>query len=231
MADSEKKTIISLFAHPDDELGAIGTLANHAERGDNVIVAWTTCGELTTLFPDFNEEEVKNERRKHGEEIRKIVGANKSIFLDLGDGQIENTRDQRIAVAKMYVEEKPDVVVTWGLNGNHSDHKNTGALAVEAVKFARINRIMDTKDPHRKNVVLLQFFENESHHPVKYIDVTDTMDQAKAAANFYAEIYDWKNVESWVVDRRRNRGMESNTKYAEKFNIRFSFEKPSKFII
>ncbi len=52
MADSEKKTIISLFAHPDDELGAIGTLANHAERGDRVIMAWTTCGELTTLpFP------------------------------------------------------------------------------------------------------------------------------------------------------------------------------------
>lgn len=231
MADSDKKTIISLFAHPDDELGAIGTLANHAERGDRVIMAWTTCGELTTLFPDLSIADVKQERIRHGEEIKKIVGAEKVIFLDLGDGYIENNRDQRIAVSKMYVEEKPDVVVSWGLHNNHSDHRNTGYLAVEAVKFARINRIMQTNEPHRENVILLQYFEKESHHPVKYIDVSDTIEQAKSAANFYAEIYDWKNVEDWVVNRRRTIGMESFTKYAEKFNMRFDMRKPSKFII
>lgn len=231
MADSEKKTIISLFAHPDDELGAIGTLANHAERGDRVIMAWTTCGELTTLFPDMSIEDVKKERIRHGDEIRKIVGAEKIRFLDLGDGYIENTRDQRISVAKMYVEEKPDVVVSWGLHNNHSDHRNTGYLAVEAVKFARINRITQTEEPHRKDVILLQYFEKESHHPVKYIDVTDKMEVCKSAANFYAEIYDWKNVEDWVVNRRKSIGMESFTKYAEKFNMRFNMNKPDKYVI
>ena len=231
MADSEKKTIISLFAHADDELGAIGTLANHAERGDRVILAWTTTGELTSLFPDLSIEEVKKERRRHGEEIRKIIGAEKTVFLDLGDGMIENTREQRISVAKMYVEEKPDVVVSWGLFNNHSDHKNTGYLAVEAIKFARVKRIVGTDEPHRENVVLLQYFEEESHHPVKYVDVTDSIEKTKDAANFYAEIYGWKNVEDWVLGRRRSRGMESNTKYAEKFNMRFNFEKPSKFVL
>ena len=231
MADSEKKTIISLFAHPDDELGAIGALANHAERGDRVVLAWTTTGELTSLFPDLTVEEVKTERRRHGEEIRKIVGAEKTVFLDLGDGRIENTREQRISVAKMYVEEKPDVVVSWGLFNNHSDHKNTGYLAVEAIKFARVKRIVGTDEPHRENVVLLQYFEEESHHPVKYIDVTDSIEKAKDAANFYAEIYGWKNVEDWVFGRRRSRGMESNTKYAEKFNMRFNFDKPSKYVL
>ncbi|MFV2016374.1 MAG: PIG-L deacetylase family protein [Candidatus Heimdallarchaeota archaeon] len=231
MADSDKKTILSLFAHPDDELGAIGTLANHAERGDRVIMAWTTCGELTTLFPDLSIEDVKRERIRHGEEIRRIVGAEKVNFLDLGDGFIENTRDQRIAVAKMYANEKPDVVISWGLHNNHSDHRNTGYLAVEAVKFARINRIMQTDEPHRKNVILLQYYEQESHHPVKYVDVSDTIEQAKAAANFYAEIYEWKKTDDWVVNRRRARGMESFTKYAEKFNMRFDMRKPSKFVI
>lgn len=227
----EKKTIISLFAHPDDELGAIGTLANHAQRGDRVILAWTTCGELTTLFGDMDIKDVKKERIRHGDEIVKIVGAEKAVFLDLGDGYIENTREQRMAVAKLYVEEKPDVVISWGLNNNHSDHKNTGYMAVEAVKFARINNIMKTSEPHRKNVLLLQYFEKESTHPIKYIDVTDTIEQAKAAAAFYAEIYDWKNVNDWVIDSRRARGLESFTKYAEKFNMRFSMDKPSKYIL
>lgn len=231
MADSEKKTIISLFAHADDELGAIGTLTNHAERGDRVILAWTTTGELTSLFPDLSIEDVKKERRRHGEEIRKIIGAEKTIFLDLGDGMIENTREQRISVAKMYVEEKPDVVISWGLFSNHSDHKNTGYLAVEAIKFARVKRIVGTDEPHRENVVLLQYFEKESCHPVKYVDVTDSIEKAKDAANFYAEIYGWKNVDDWVIGSRRSRGMEANTKYAEKFNMRFNFEKPSKYIL
>lgn len=230
MTDEDKKTIISLFAHPDDELGAIGTLANHAARGDRVIMAWTTCGELTTLLPEMTIEQIRKERMRHGEEIAKIVGAEKSLFIDLGDGYIENTRDQRISVAKMYVKEKPDVVVTWGLNNSHSDHRNTGYLAVEAVKFARINRIMETDEPHRNNVTLLQYFENESVYPVKYIDVSDTIEQAKEAGNFYAEIYKWKNAEDWIIGRRRARGMESFCKYAEKFNERFNFDKPSKFI-
>jgi LmbE family N-acetylglucosaminyl deacetylase len=231
MADSEKKTIISLFAHPDDELGCIGTLANHAERGDRVILAWTTCGELTTHLKELSPEETKKERVRHGDEIVKIVGAEKAIFLDLGDGYIENTREQRIEVAKLYVEEKPDAVITWGYHNNHSDHKNTALLALEAIKFARVNHLVGLEDNHRENVVLMQYFEKESADPVRYVDVTETIEQAKAAAQFYAEIYDWKEVEDWVIGRRRARGMESFCKYAEKFNVRFDFTKPSKFII
>ncbi len=231
MAESEKKTILALFAHPDDELGCIGTLANHVEKGDNVVMAWTTCGELTTHFPDLSPEETKKERIRHGDEVGKIVGANKIIFLDLGDGYVENTREQRVTVAKMYVEEKPDAVITWGLHGNHSDHKNTGLLAVESIKFARVNHLVGLDENHRKNVVLFQYFEKESINPERYVDVTETIEQAKSAANFYAEIYGWKEVEDWVIGIRRSRGMESFCKYAEKFNARFDFTKPNKFII
>lgn len=231
MADSERKTIMTLFAHPDDELGCIGTLANHAARGDRVILAWTTCGELTTHLQELSPEETKKERIRHGDELVKIIGAEKAIFLDFGDGHVENTRDQRVAVAKMYVEEKPDAVFTWGFHNNHSDHKNTAYLALEAIKFARVNHLVGLEDNHRKNVVLLQYFEKESFQSVRYFDVTDTIEQAKEAVKFYADIYDWKNAEDWVVGRRRSLGMESNCKYAEKFNIRFDFNKPSKYAI
>lgn len=232
MADSERKTIISLFAHPDDELGAVGSLANHVERGDRVIVAWTTYGELTTLFPDNNIDEVKEERTRHGEKIAKILGAEKAVFLDLGDSMVQNTRDQRLKVAKFYVEEKPDAVFTWGLRNSHPDHRYTGYLALDGIKLARINRVVETDSPHRKNVKLLHYYEKDSGFPTKYVDIPDeSMEKAKACAQFYADIYDWKNVESWTVDRRRAYGLEANTKYAEKFNVRFEFEKPSQFVI
>lgn len=229
--DDEKKTIVSLFAHPDDELGAIGTLANHAERGDNVILLFTTYGELTTLFPEFTHEEIKQERTKHGQEIARIVGG-KSEFMDLGDSHVDISREHRIEVAKMYVKHRPDLVVTWGsYSSNHPDHRNTGQLAVDAIKFARINSIMNTEEPHRKNIVLLQYFEKHSGHRLKYIDVSDTMGQVRDAVNFYADIYKWEHAQDWAIDSRRAYGRESNTKYAEKFNLRFNLSKPSKYAI
>lgn len=231
MADSEKKTILSFFAHPDDELGAIGTLANHASRGDNVVMCWATYGELTTLLPELSIDEVKKERMKHAQDIADIVGANHIKILDFGDSMVQNTRDQRIQVGKLYVEEKPDAVITWGFNNPHPDHRYTGFLALDGIKMARINKIMETDTPHRKNIKLLSYFEKGNGFPIKYVNLNkDSMEKAKEAAHYYGDIYEWKNVDSWAIDRRRTYGMESNTKYAEKFNIRFDFEKPSNYI-
>lgn len=51
MADSatSRKCVFACFAHPDDEVGALGTLANHADRGDRVVLGWMTCGENTSM--------------------------------------------------------------------------------------------------------------------------------------------------------------------------------------
>lgn len=232
MTEEEPKTVISLFAHPDDELGAIGTLSNHAQRGDRVVMCWTTYGELTTLFPDLSIEEVKKERKRHADEIVKIVGAEKAVILDMGDSMIQNTREQRIRVGQLYVQERPDAVITWGMHNAHPDHRYTGELAMDGIKMARINRILGVDTPHRKNVKLLSYFEKGNGFPTKYIGLSEeSMEAAKNAAQFYADIYDWKNVQTWVVDRRRANGMESNTKFAEKFNVRFEFNKPPEYVV
>ncbi len=229
MADSEKKTIISVFAHPDDELGVIGTLANHVDAGDNVLMAWTTYGELTTLLPELSSTEIKRERERHTQEISKIVGANESVILGMKDGHIENSREQRLSLAKFYAKEKPDAILTWGFNNSDSDHKNTGIMALEAIKFARITKIIEM-EPHRKNVQFLSYYEPENLSKTKYIDITDNFSKVMEAYQFYAEIYDWKEFKDWLTIRRRNHGLESNCKYAEKFNVRFDYTKPKKTI-
>lgn len=226
----EQKTIISLFAHPDDELGAIGVLANHAERGDNVILAWTTSGELTTLFPDLHEDEIKRERVRHTEEIRKIVGAQSTHIFDFGDSMVSNSREQRVEVAKFYAQHKPDVVVSWGVFNSHSDHRATGQLALEAIQFARINKIVE-QEPHRKNVKLLSYYEKQYGFPVKYIDVTDNLNTIIEVADFYAEIYGWKNVHKWINNSRTANGMEAGCEFAEKYNVRFEYHRPTKYAI
>jgi len=51
MADrtSARRTVLACFAHPDDEMGALGSLANHVDRGDRVVLAWMTSGENTSM--------------------------------------------------------------------------------------------------------------------------------------------------------------------------------------
>ena len=230
MVDSEQNTIISLFAHPDDELGAVGTLANHVEKGDRVILAWTTKGELTTHLPDNSIEEVKEIRVGHGKAICEILGADEIHFFDFGDSMVENSRAQRVELAKFYAKEKPSAVVSWGLHNTHSDHKNTGLLATEAIQTARIKNVIRI-EPHRKNTLLLQYAEKQSIFPVKYIDVTDVMEKVMACGKFYSDIYEWKNANDWMKKSRSRHSLESGVKYAERFNIRFEQSKAGRYIL
>ena len=103
---------------------------------------------------------------------------------------VQNTRDQRIQVGKLYVEEKPDAVITWGFNNPHPDHRYTGFLALDGIKMARINKIMETDTPHRKNIKLLSYFEKGNGFPIKYVNLNkDSMEKAKEAAHYYGDIY------------------------------------------
>jgi N-acetylglucosamine malate deacetylase 1 len=225
----DKKSIIAIFSHPDDELGAIGTLSNHVNNGDEVYLTWTTYGEYTTFFPDLTPEEVKREREKHGYAVKKFIGANDVHFFDIGDGMVENNRESRIEIAKYYTKIKPNAIITWGTFNSHSDHRATSQLALEAIQFARINKIVGD-NPHRKNVVLLTYFEKQSGFPVKFIDVGDQIDKILEVSNFYGEIYGWKNVEKWMRNSRIANGREAGCEYAEKFNVRFQYKFPSKLI-
>jgi LmbE family N-acetylglucosaminyl deacetylase len=40
--------VFACFAHPDDKVGALGTLANHGDRV-TVVLAWMTCGENASM--------------------------------------------------------------------------------------------------------------------------------------------------------------------------------------
>ena len=60
------RSLLAVFAHPDDEIGCIGTLAKHSARGDEVMLVWTTMGELASQFGDAPHEEVTRVRREHG---------------------------------------------------------------------------------------------------------------------------------------------------------------------
>ncbi|UJG39583.1 MAG: PIG-L family deacetylase [Candidatus Heimdallarchaeum aukensis] len=221
-----KKTILACFAHPDDELGCVGTLANHAKNGDRVVIAWTTSGEMASFFEGMSFEEVKDIREKQGREIGKIIGSNvETIFLGYGDTEVIPTRENAIKMAKIIAKIKPDAVISWGFNNRHPDHRGTVQLLYDAMTYARIPRITSPDPPHRPPFHIPMFLYYEKISPLRtvYVDISETYPQVEKAFRLYADFYGW-SVSDWIHVRRRTDGMDCGVKFAEKFNVFSRYE-------
>ncbi len=227
--DDKPSTILAIFPHPDDELGCIGTLANHSQRGDKVHMIWTTYGESTTMLPGMSTDEIKQERIRHANKISKIVEAEEVRFLDWGDTKIEVKRDLAVELAKIYCELKPDAIMTWDVFTNHPDHRNTAQIVIDAVTYARIAKVVEPLEPHREAVTVFHYHVEESPLPVIKIDISDTIDKVNEAVGFYAEIYGWTNWKRWI-DNKRLKGTFNTSWYEEQFNVNLSSPRPPKYL-
>lgn len=151
----EKKTILAVLAHPDDEsFGMGGTLAHYASMGVDVYLVCATRGEVGEVDPEMmkgfaSKGELREaELRCAAEEL----GIREVFFLDYRDSGMAGTEDNRHpdALAAQPLEQvtgkvvhyirklKPDVVVTFDPVGgyHHPDHIAIHRATEQAFKAA-----------------------------------------------------------------------------------------------
>lgn len=214
------RSIVAVLSHPDDELGMVGTLAKHAEVGDLVFLVYLSFGELTTKFGDIPLEEIKEKRKEQADEIASILGIGDPIILDLGDMNILPTRENAIRLAEVLIDIQPKAILTWGTEAHHPDHRNTGQIVLDAMTYCRIPKIMPSKRSYREPIRLFHYLEKNSHNPIIYVDVSQTIQKVIACGEYYEHRFGWIDVGKRMEIRRRSRGMETGCLYAEKFNER-----------
>lgn len=219
--------ILAVFAHPDDELGCVGTLKKHVERGDEAMFVWTTYGEVASQYADHSHEEVQKIREEHGAFVAKEVGASYHFF-DMGDSRMTGQRDEALALARLYAHFKPDALITWSDDHPHPDHQMTAKIAFNAVTLARIPKIInegldEPLEPHRKPVKFYQYVSSTSNRPVVHVDISEQIDSAAKLFRYYQEYYDWKWTPEQFRQGRESGGRESGVKFAEKFQLRQTF--------
>jgi LmbE family N-acetylglucosaminyl deacetylase len=221
MADAinSRKTVFACFAHPDDEVGALGTLANHCDRGDRVVLAWMTCGENTSMSKARGPTEVARERRAHGQEVGRIIGC-EVVFFDYGDTEVQLTRDAAVRMGRFIAEIKPDALITWDNFNSHPDHRETAKIIMDAVRFARLPRLVEPQAPHRLDLPIYQYVDDRHREPVVYVDVSEQIDTILKAVAVYAAAFDWSNVDERVRLRRAAIGTRCGVRYAEQFSVR-----------
>jgi len=143
------KTIVGVFAHPDDEVIASGLLYRAINCGIKVHLICATrggAGKITNIEL-INSDNIKHIRTKEIEECCNILGVSTLNFLELEDGEAEtwenaNVENRLIEILNLI---NPDIVITFDSNGGngHPDHKEISRLT--SIAFERFNWNNDKK--------------------------------------------------------------------------------------
>ncbi len=136
-----KKTIVGVFAHPDDEsISAGGTFYKAVQEGHDLYLICATRGSASTKFDrDYvKKEELSIVREKEMLRAGEVLGAKGVLFLDMIDGTLDQVEDNEgiRRLAQVLSPLEADVIVTFEPNGIslHKDHKAIHRWTMEVVK-------------------------------------------------------------------------------------------------
>ena len=135
--------ILAIAAHRDDvEQTCGGTLLKMAQRAKKTGILDLTQGELGTRG-------TAEDRAREAADAAKILGASWRRALDIPDGRVENTLENRLKVARVIRETRPRVVILPYWKGRHPDHYTCSVLGYEACFLAGLAKLDSSSAPHR----------------------------------------------------------------------------------
>ena len=120
-------TILSVWAHPDDETYlAAGVMAAARAGGRRVVCVSATAGELGTDDPEqWPPDRLGRVRSWEAAAAMAVLGVDDHRFLGLPDGGlVDHEEEGRAAIGRLLDEVRPDTVLTFGADGStyHPDH-------------------------------------------------------------------------------------------------------------
>jgi len=127
--------VLAIAAHRDDvEQTCGGTLLKMAERGYRTGILDLTRGEMGTRGS-------AEDREREAAEAARILKASWRGALDIPDGRVENTWENKLKVARVLREQRPRVVILPYWKGRHPDHYTASTLGYEACFLAGLKKL------------------------------------------------------------------------------------------
>ena len=158
--------ILAIAAHRDDiEQTCGGTLLKAAQRGQRTGILDLTRGEMGTRG-------TAEDREREANDAAKILGVRWRRALDIPDGRVENTWENRLKVAVVIRETRPRVVILPYWKGRHPDHYTTSVLGYEACFLAGLAKLDPAGTGSRRDPSTPLRVPATPHRPFKIIYAT-----------------------------------------------------------
>lgn len=228
--------LLAVAAHRDDvEQTCGGTLLKMAERGYRTGILDLTQGEMGTRG-------TADDRSREAAEAARILQVSFRQALDIPDGRVENTWENRLKVAAVIRQMRPRVVILPYWQGRHPDHYTCSTLGYEACFLAGLAKLRLDSPSSSSGFSAATDWTAKPHRPFKivyatlYYDirpsfVVDISDQFEARLE---SIYAYKSqftdqeagkgdfpanaeIRERVTTMARFYGMLAGVKYAEPF--------------
>src|SRR5881275_3365016 len=157
--------ILAIAAHRDDvEQTCGGTLLKMAQRGHRTGILDLTKGEMGTRG-------TAEDRAREAAEAAKILRVSWMNSLNIPDGRVENTWENRLEVARVIREQRPRVVILPYWKGRHPDHYTASVLGYEACFLAGLSKLDDSAETKRAGMDK-HFAALKPHRPFKIVYAT-----------------------------------------------------------
>src|SRR3954464_2926720 len=213
--------ILAIAAHRDDvEQTCGGTLLKMASLGHSTGILDLTQGELGTRG-------TAEDRAREAEAAAKILKVSWREALDIPDGRVENTWENRLKIARVIREQRPRVVILPYWKGRHPDHYTCSTLGYEACFLAGLAKLALEGKPHRpfKIVYATLYYDVR---PSFVVDISDQFEMRFAALMAYKSQFEdqqegsglfpaHQEIRDRVHSMARFYGMLAGVKYAEPF--------------
>jgi bacillithiol biosynthesis deacetylase BshB1 len=169
-----KIDVLVFGPHPDDaEIGAGGLLLKMKALGHTTGIIDMTRGEMGWGTPE--------QRGTECDEACAIMKLDVRENLDLGDQRIEDTFENRCAVAAAIRKHRPDIVIAPyyaippGRGLGHNDHWKTGILVAQAFNLAHLRKAPVPGEPHQAKA-LYYYYLPAGVRPTFIVDVSPYFD-------------------------------------------------------
>jgi LmbE family N-acetylglucosaminyl deacetylase len=205
--------ILCIGAHPDDiEFGLGGLVIKESENKSQIKFIICSLGEAgTSGTPEGRKQEAI--------EAAKISGVTDVEFLEMGgDCHIENTAENRIQIAKIIRQFKPDMVFAPELQINqHPDHYIVAQIAHAACRLARYGGLAELKSLDVHKVGALYFYPSRAEwgeKPDIIIDVSENYETWMRAMEAHKSQMKTKAYVNLVTTKASAWGSSIGVKYA-----------------
>ena len=156
--------VLFFGAHPDDvEWGAGGIALLLNDRGVSFAIVDLTRGEM-------GSRGTLDERKAEAALAAEFMGAQARENLDLPDGGVQDTPQNRLLVASTIRRYRPKIVVAPLWEDRHPDHAAAGQTVRNSPLYCALTKVEDPNPPHRPKA----FLYYPLHKTAQAVFVVDT---------------------------------------------------------